>query len=117
MTTYNVSKLKNIIILQLIIVLYTITGIVAKIASKYKFLSYKFILFYAFEIIILGVFAMFWQQIIKKFNISVAYSNKGMAILWSLLWSAVIFNEKISINNILGALIIIIGIVVVNINE
>ena len=110
----NAKKIKNIILLQLTIVLYTTSGIMAKKASVFKFLSVQFIMFYVFEILILGIYAIFWQQIIKKFDISVAYSNKGLSIFWSLLWSVIFFKENISIKNILGALIIIIGIMMVN---
>lgn len=108
------NKIKNIILLQLTIVLYTTSGIMSKKASGYKFLSTQFILFYCLEILILGVYAIFWQQIIKKFDISTAYSNKGLSIFWSLLWSVIFFRESISMKNILGAAIIIFGIMMVN---
>ena len=55
-----------------------------------------------------------WQQIIKKFDISVASANKAMAVLWSMLWAILFFHDNITINNVIGIVIIIIGTLIVN---
>lgn len=106
--------LKNILILQAIILIYTLSTVAAKFASGEEFLSFNFILFYGIEIFILGVYAILWQQIIKKFEISVAYANRAMALLWSIVWALVFFNEKITIYNVIGVIIVIIGTIIVN---
>lgn len=110
----RLNTIMDIAMLQAIIVIYTTTGIFAKKASSYDVLSKEFILYYGLEIFILGIYAILWQQIIKKFQLSVAYVNRAVALLWSLLWSVIFFKETITLNNILGAAIIIIGIAVVN---
>lgn len=117
MNVKTTDRLKNILFLQIAIIIYTTSGIMAKKASQYGFLSKQFIMFYCLEILILGIYAVIWQQIIKKFDISVAYSNKGISIFWSLLWAVIFFNEKININNIIGAVVIIIGIMMVSSND
>ncbi len=109
--------IKNIIVLQAIICFYTLSTVVAKFASAEEFLSFKFFLFYGIEILILGVYAIFWQQIIKKFQISIAYANKAMALLWSLLWAILFFKEEITIKNIIGVIIVIIGTIIVNLDD
>lgn len=108
--------IKNIFILQLIIAIYTLSTVVAKYASNESFLSFRFILFYGIEIFILGIYAILWQQIIKKFEISVAYANRAMDLLWAILWAIVFFHESITINNIIGVIIVIIGTIIVNKN-
>ncbi len=105
---------KNIIILQAIIALYSLSTVMSKFAAEEDFLSFKFILFYGIEIVILGVYAILWQQIIKKFDISVASANKAMAVLWSMLWAILFFHDNITINNVIGIVIIIIGTFIVN---
>ena len=115
--TENKSKknlVKNIIILQAIIVIYTLASVAAKFASGEEFLSFKFIVFYGLEILILAVYAILWQQIIKKFQISIAYANRAMGLLWSLVWAIVFFHENITINNIIGVIIVVIGTIIVN---
>ena len=66
------------------------------------------------ELLILFIYAILWQQIIKKTELSIAYMNKSLALFWSMLWSFFIFEEKISINNIIGVVIILLGIVIIN---
>ena len=106
--------IKNILILQLIILVYTLATVVAKFASGEEFLSFNFIFFYGLEIFILGVYAILWQQIIKRFEISIAYANRAMALLWSLVWAIVFFHENITIKNVIGVIIVIIGTIIVN---
>lgn len=109
--------IKNIIILQVIILIYTLSTVTAKFASQEEFLSLKFILFYGIEIFILGVYAILWQQIIKKFEISVAYANRAMSLLWSIVWAIVFFGEQITLKNVIGVIIVIIGTIIVNSDE
>lgn len=107
-------KFKDIFILQIVIAVYTLSTVFAKFASGEEFLSFKFILFYGIEILILGVYAIVWQQLIKKFDISVAYANKAMGLFWSIIWAILIFNEAITIKNIIGVVIVTIGTIIVN---
>ena len=113
-TNSKKNFIKNIIILQVIIMIYTLSTVAAKFASNEEFLSWKFILFYGIEILILGVYAILWQQIIKKFDISIAYANKAMSLLWSVVWAIVFFKEEITIQNIIGIILVIIGTLIVN---
>ena len=69
------------------------------------------------EIVILGVYALLWQQIIKRFDLSVAYANRSIALLWSMLWAVVFFHETVTIQNAIGAAVVIAGTIVVNTDE
>ena len=107
-------RLKDILILQGIVVIFTISGVMAKIASGKTFLSFEFFLFYGIEMLILAVYALIWQQVIKRFDLSVAYANRAMGILWSMLWAFLIFAEPFSIQNVIGIILVTAGIIVVN---
>ena len=108
------AKLKDIFILQIVIAIYTLSTVFAKFASGQEFMSFKFILYYGLEMLILAVYAVVWQQLIKKFDISVAYANKAMGLLWSIVWAILIFNETITIKNVIGVVIVIVGTIIVN---
>lgn len=110
-------KWSMVLIIQAAVCLYTLSGICAKFASRYDFLSLGFILCYGAEIAILGVYAIIWQQIIKRVDISIAYANRAMAIFWSMLWAFLLFKEQITVQNLLGVLLIFAGIWVVNSSE
>lgn len=107
-------QLKDIIGLQLIVMIYTLSGVASKFASTGSFLSFKFILFYGLEIALLGIYAILWQQMIKKFDLSIAYANRSIALLWSMMWAVVFFHEQVTIKNIIGVLIVIVGTIIIN---
>lgn len=106
-------KIKNIVFLHLCILLFTMTTILSKVASGYSFLSMGYILVFSVMIINLGVYAILWQQAIKHFPASVAYSNKSVTTIWTLIFSNFIFKEGITLYNIIGAIMIILGVVLV----
>ncbi len=106
--------IKDIIILQIIIAVYTLSTVFAKFASGEEFLTFKFVMFYGLEMLILGVYAIVWQQLIKKFDISVAYANKAMGLFWAIIWSIIIFKDTITLKNVIGVIIVIIGTIIVN---
>lgn len=111
------TKLSVLPVMQLAVCIYTCSGIAAKLASGYDFMSPGFILCYGAEILLLGIYAVFWQQIIKKADISVAYANRASAIFWSTLWAVLIFKEQVTAQNIGGIVLIFLGIWMVNRND
>lgn len=107
-------RLKGLLLLQGAVMLYTWAGVAGKFAAMQNFLSVKFILLYGVEIVILGGYALLWQQLIKRFDLSVAYANRSVALLWSMLWAVVFFQETVTWKNILGIVIVIAGTIIVN---
>ena len=107
-------RLKDILILQAVIVIYTRSSVTAKLASGQEPFSAPFLLFYLAELMILGVYALLWQQMIRKFELSVAYTNRAMALLWSMLWAVLLFHDRITVKNGIGAALVIAGTVIVN---
>lgn len=97
--------------------IYTLSGVVAKLAASYSFLSINFVLLYGLEIFILGVYAILWQQVIKHVTLVTSYANRSVAILWALFFSVLLFGETVTTQNIIGAIIVLIGVFVVNSDE
>ena len=60
--------------------------------------------------LILGIYAIFWQQILKKFTLTTAFFNKAVIVIWGMIWGTLFFKEKITLNMIIGAIIVLIGI-------
>lgn len=111
------KKVINIILLQIVYIIYSFVLIIAKFASGAPMFSFKFFLLFSIEIGIFAFYALLWQQLIKRMELNTAYSMKGTVILWTLLWSKLFFNESIKTTNILGALIILLGIYLVMSDE
>ncbi len=107
------NKLTPYIFLHIELFLFSLGGICAKLASQHDFLSFLFMFFYGLVILNLGVYAVVWQQIIKKLPLNTAYSNKAVTVVWGILWGYLFFQEHISWNMIMGSVIVIIGIIIV----
>ena len=104
---------KHFMILHILLAVYSLGGICSKLASQHTFLSFWFIFFYGLTILNLGVYAIVWQQIIKRLLLTTAYANKAVTIVWGILWGVLFFQETIKWNMIVGALIVIIGVILV----
>lgn len=105
---------KDIVLLQIIVMIFSLTSVTAKFASMQDAFTSSFFLFYGAELAILAVYALLWQQAIKKFDISVAYANKAMVLLWGLLWGTVIFHDAVNAKEIAGVALVIVGVIVIN---
>ena len=109
----KVNNLKIYLIFFLNLLLYSTTGIFSKLASKEAFLSLNYIIFYSIIILILAIYAIVYQQLLKRMDLSVAISLKPMVIVFGALWGILLFGEKLSVANIFGILLILIGVLFV----
>ncbi len=106
------SKLKVLFALHLMLMIYSMSGICSKMASQQDFLSFKFCLFYAIIIFLLGFYAIGWQQIIKRLPLTTAFANKAVTVVWGIIWGAVFFHESITVGKVIGAALVIVGVVI-----
>ena len=90
--------------------LYSTGGVISKLAGSHPFLSLPFILLYGLEVLILAFYAIGWQQFIKRMQLSVAYANKAVTVVWGCVWGVVIFREQLSIGKIIGGLLVLCGV-------
>lgn len=102
---------KTLIALHLMLMIYSMSGICSKLAGNYPFLSIRFCLFYGIVILLLGFYAIGWQQVIKRLPLSIAFANKAVTTIWGLIWGKLFFHETITIGKMVGAAIVIVGIV------
>lgn len=91
--------------------IYACTSIFTKMASRQEILSWPYLLWIAGAVGVMGVYALLWQQVIRRMPISTAYMFKGTSLIFVLLFSALLFGEGITTNNLIGSAIIIAGIV------
>ena len=103
------NNIKYYLILNLILFFYSLGGICSKAAAGKSFLSFDFILFYCMTLFILAVYAVLWQQIIKKIPLNIAYANKAITLVWGI----VIFKEYMSLSNIIGVIVVLVGVLLV----
>ena len=108
------SKIKDYIQLHLNILLFSLTSVFSKFASiQYNRHGLHSPMLYVFLFLMIancGIYAIAWQQVIKKFSLSTAYANKSVYLLWSQIWAVFIFHESLSVRNIIGLLVVLFGV-------
>ena len=140
-TSKRSRRLKDYIYLHLSILLFSFTSVFTKLASteynKNGIYGWKLYLFlflmllncfvfpqsrYTPVAIVLNSFPLskrikqgilIWQKIISHFELSVAYANKSVYLIWTQVWAVLIFHEVLTIQNIIGLMIVLAGVLVV----
>ncbi len=97
--------------LHLLIMLYSTSDIFSKLAGKEAVFNFRFIMYYGCVILLLGIYAIGWQQIIKRMPLSTAFANKAITTVWGTVWGVVFFHENLSIGKIIGIILVMAGIV------
>lgn len=105
------TKKKTILALNILLMVYSFSGICSKMASKESGITFKFCFFYACVVGLLGIYAIGWQQIIKRIPLTTAFANKAVTVIWGLIWGMIFFKEQITLGKICGALLVVAGVV------
>lgn len=111
------NRVKIWILLSLSLIIQSLSSVFIKYAGKYETLSREFILFYALAVGCLGVFAIMWQLLLELIPLTTAYLRKGILYILILIWSVILFKEQVTVNNIIGSIIIIVGISIHGMDE
>ncbi len=106
----NRYTIKDYLFLYAAFAIFSLNSIMSKLASGYPLLSLPFLFFYGASIGILLVYAVIWQKVLKRFELTVAYSNKPVVTLLEMVWGVVLFRDPLTWNMFLGAAIILLGI-------
>ena len=107
----NKTTIKTLIGLHGMLMVYSMSGICSKLAAGESFLSARFCIYYAVIIVLLGVYAIGWQQVIKRIPLTTAFANKAVTVVWGIVWGWVFFGESITPGKLIGAGMVIAGVV------
>ena len=91
------QKIKTYVLLHVLMLIFSLSPVCSKLAGQQPFLSFKFVLFYGLVILLLGIYALLWQQIIKRMPLTTAYANKAVTVVWGMVWGALLFQEDITL--------------------
>lgn len=97
-------------ILQVALFIVSLGSICSKMAGRQAFLSKSFLFYYGLLLLILFVYAILWQQVLKRISLIAAYGSKGVGIVYGILWGRLIFEEKIRWNMVVGAILVLAGV-------
>lgn len=105
------SGLKRLFLLHILLAVLSLSAVCSKLAGGHPFLSGKFILWYGLCLGCLAVFALGWQQVIRKIPLIEAYASRSVTVIWGLIWSVVLFGEAVTPGKLAGVCLIAAGIV------
>lgn len=112
------KKLSNLFYFTLMhigFLIYAFYAVLGKAASTKQIFSPAFIGIYCAVFLILIIYAIIWQQVLKKIPLIIATANKTITIVWGILFGRIFFGEKITPNMIIGGAIILAGILILTI--
>jgi len=107
------ASFRLILLLQMAVLLFACSTLLSKFAAQHAILSWPWILLYGAGVFLLAVYALCWQQFLKRMPLVTVYANRASAMFWSMIFGAVIFHESITWNMIVGVLVIFGGIYLV----
>lgn len=115
--TVKKPNIKQTVFLHISILIFSATGIFSKMAAnninENGFSDVWTFVFLGLMLINCGIYAVFWQQNLKHFEVNVAYAHRSVYNVWSLVWAVLIFSETVTIGNIIGTALIIAGVLVI----
>lgn len=103
---------KWFLLLHFFLGIYSLGSVFSKLAANYEIGSLGFFYLYGGVIGTLGIYAIAWQQIIKRMSLTAAFANKAVTVVWGLVWGLLFFDEKITMGKIVGAVLVVLGIVI-----
>ena len=111
------SQYKVLLLLHILLMVYSFGGIFSKSAAFEDFLSFKWCLYYGGVILLMAIYALGWQQIIKRMPLTSAYANKAVTTVWGLVWGVLFFKEKITLGKLLGIVLIVVGVILFSLSD
>lgn len=103
----------EVIRLHLVIFIYSLSTVFAKLAGRQEFLSPEFFFLCLLMFLFLALYAVLWQKMLGRFSLSVAYANRAADLLWGMVFGAAFFGERISVRSAVCVLLVFAGIVLV----
>lgn len=106
------ATLPNLILLHGTLLLYAVVSLFGKYAGV-NMAAGQTVPVFAFmglEFLALCVYAILWQQTLRRMPLSFAYSNKAVGTLWSCLFGLVFFGESMSVGKAVGIVVVLAGV-------
>lgn len=105
------GKCQWIILLHGLFLFYALTSLGEKIAASYSWDSLIFGGIYCGVIVILAVYAIGWQRILRHVPLSTAYTHRAVNVFWGLIFGFLFFDEPITSGKVMGVAIVMCGLV------
>ncbi len=106
-------KLADILYLSFSIAVYAVSGYFTKLASGFTFLSTAYLLCLGGAITVLAIYAVLWQMALKRVPLTQAYPFRSLGIIYGLAIAYLAFHEDVTWHNLIGAIIVLSGLLII----
>lgn len=96
--------------MHLLFVVYSMSTVISRKIGGAEIFSREFLWGYFLIFLCLGIYALGWQQVLKRVSLSQAFANKAVTVIWGLFWGWTLFGEHITWPRLAGAALIIAGV-------
>lgn len=97
--------------LHLLLTVYSLSGVLSKLSGRYAWQEPGFWLCLVGVFGLLGVYALGWQQVIKRLPLTTAFANKAVTVVWGLVFGALLFGETVTPGKLAGCGLVVAGVV------
>lgn len=105
------SRAMVLIALHILLFFYSFSGFTSKFAAQQPAGSFEFFAWYGAMLAVLAVYAIGWQQILKRLPLTVAFANKAITVVWGIVWGVLLFGETVTLPMVIGGVVVIAGVV------
>ena len=105
-------SVRNILFLCFAVAVYSASGFFSKMASRYDFLSFSYLLCLGGVVLVLGTYAILWQMALKEVPLNKAYLFRSLGVVYGLAIAGFVFHEVLTLFNLLGGVLVIVGLLV-----
>lgn len=88
---------------------YSLSAVLSKYASQSEFLSSYYLLFFGGVVVSLGIYAVLWQKVLAFMPLNKAFLCKSATIVIILSLSSILFDEVVTLSNVVGSCFILLG--------
>ena len=100
------DKKRNLYALAIVAIVFeSLSSTVLKLGGQYPFLSTGYLFFFCLAVGIMALYAVAWQLLLERLPLTTAY-------VLIFVWAVVFFHEDIQLKQVIGIVVIIVGMVV-----
>lgn len=111
------TSARQVILLCFVMAVYSLSGFFTKLASWQEFLSLPYCACLAGVLVVLGIYAVLWQMVLKRMQLNKAYPFRSLCVVYGLAIAGLFFHETITLFNLLGSGLVIIGLLVITTSQ
>ncbi len=103
------KTLRDYLFLHGVLLFYSLITALTKYSAGYETASVGFWLLFGAKLACLGIYALLWREVLKRFTLTGAFLHKTVTVIWGLVMGVLMFSEELTWQKAAGSLLIMGG--------